>query len=182
MLVGSRFLTDAVNEATKLGILGIRLARFSSSDKDFYVVVEDQIGTSSSRQVVGWGTLLKKDIITEKDVFITEINGKNIQVSPVFNNKSNSSKNVIFDKRTCNELLKKEKVITQNIRHSDDEKRAKGLKLLSSPKGLSLTTATGLIYLAYESDNHRNYWIPSTLWKLKRTGKLLSQLIEEAKE
>jgi hypothetical protein len=182
VLVGSRFSHEAVGRATQEGMLGIRLARFLGSDKDFYVVVEDEVGTIVSRQVIGWDLLLKKQLIKKNDSFITKISKDlNIVVKPVIGDVSSSSKNIVFDAATRNYLKKSENKIKSKAKTIYDASRTNAIKKLDSPKGIPITTATGLLYLAYEAESHRSYWVPGPLWRLKRTNKPLSELLEEAK-
>jgi hypothetical protein len=188
VLVGSRFLPDAIESASDKGMLGIRLARFSSTDKEFFIVVEEQIGTPVSRQLIGWETLLKLGIIGKEDTLETTIrtpsgNEKIITALPVLKGIPASSKNIRFAQKDAEELLGLKNTILEKSRNETEKEKAQDLdKYLKSDKGMALTTATGFIYLAYDlPKTHSSYWVPAPLWKLTRTGKHLCDILEEAK-
>lgn len=178
VLVGSRFLPEAIQKASSLNIQGIRLARFRAETRsEYFVIVEDQIGTvvqRAKRQSYGWKDFIDAGLIELSDRFV--ISNKEFELSAKLDQESlgTASKKFIFEIESVSKLLNKEKNIREKAGTNEKKWLDKVIQSIKEEKGISITHATGIVYLAFEWPT--SYWVPSQYWIHKRSGKILDQL------
>jgi hypothetical protein len=190
VLVGSKFAPDAIKEALTLDIKGIRLARFKGGarlEHEYYVIIEDQVGTiiSSTKKYWSWDELIKAKLIEKSDVFFISPKEKGIQLRAVPDSNYLSYKwnKVIYDEESRKILIEKEEEIREKAKSDEYAKKwiDRDLQALRKGDGHWLSYATGLCYFAFGGPA-KSYWSPTSWWTHEKTGKSLSDLIKELRK
>lgn len=178
VIVGSSFSPEAISLASKNKIDGIRLARFMSiSSKEYYVVIEDQIGKIVSSSSKSWADLEKENLIKPQDRFYLDAGDKTIWARPDRESFDRPGKKFILEEESHNLILENEEEIRSKV-HREDEKRTveRGLADLKNSKPLSFTVATCLAFIGFEKEHRRGYWTPGNYWKLERSDETIKKL------
>ncbi len=190
VLVGASFDPSAIADATRLGIEGIRLARFRSESEggEYFVIIEDQVGkiVASARRVFSWKEIgldgpserLYIDIEGAKG----QKTGQRILARPDPESLALKSKRLIFDKDSAALLLER----TEQMLARSDPSTAwvkEEVQALNAnhahPVGIS--RATALVCFAL-SDRRKAWWVPGPWWVHERTGKTLSEIESDRKQ
>jgi len=190
VLIGTRFQHDAIEKAQNKGFSGIRIAKFAGASNDQFIVVEDVIGTrTSSRQTIGWLVMLRKNLIKENDTFEISIgNGEKIEAKPMISKISKTSKKLLFTPISIDLLRNKKETIIKKVQELKDKygfEYSKNIEWLNNgeePGEMNITTATALVFCAFNTRKLKTFWVSAPLWIHKNSMKSLAELIEFAKE
>lgn len=157
------------------------MARFKAEkESEYFVVVEDQVGkiVESSKRQWSWKDLINKDIITASDDFSISHEGIKLVARPDPEYLDYYTKKIIFDENSTNKILAKEREIRKKAIGYDKKWLDKAIESLKNRKGIFISNATGLCYLAFGGPTS-SYWIPSWWWIHEKSGKTIEQLKEE---
>lgn len=184
VLVGPEFDIDAIVKAKDIGFQGIRLSRFKAeSVSEYYVIVEDQIGDvvqRAKRQQIGWSSFIDKGLIEQSDIFsIIPKEGAELCVKLDPASLGTTSKKFIFEKKSASEILDKEVDIRNNAGADEKKWLDKVIQSIKDEKGILITHATGIVYLAFRRP--KSYWVPGQYWIHKKTNKTLDELTFQLK-
>jgi len=181
ILVGRKFLPEAVTKAMQLKIRGIRLARFRAETKsEYFVIVEDQVGriVEGAKKQWSWNDMIKAGLIEPSDAF--SISHKEIKLiakpDPEYLNYY--TKKMIFDEESSKRLLERLPEIKKNAKDYDLRWLDKAIESLKKREGIFISNATGLCYLAFGGPT-ASYWVPTWWWKHEKSGKSIDDLKNE---
>lgn len=180
VLVGPEFDIDAIVEAKKIELQGIRLSRFKTeSGSEYYVIIEDQVGDvvqHAKRQQIGWDSFIDKGLIEQSDIFGISIPKEGIELcaKPDPGSFGTASKKFIFEKDSASKILGKEGDIRNNANEYEKKWIDKVIQSIKNEKGILITHATGIVYLAFGWP--KSYWVPGQYWVHKKTNKSLDEL------
>ncbi len=178
VLVGTRFLPEAITKAMQLNIQGIRLARFRAETKsEYFVIVEDQVGKIVRRQWC-WNDIIKAGLIEPLDVFSISHKGIKLLAIPDQKYLDYYTKKIIFDEVSTKKLLGKKRDIIRKAKGYDKKWLDNAIESLKKKEGLFLSNATGLCYLAFGGPT-ASYWNPTWWWKHEKSGKSIDDLKNE---
>lgn len=180
ILVGSKFLPDAIAKANELNLQGIRLARFKAERKsEYFVIVEDQVGkiVEVSRRQWSWKNLIDNQLLISSDEFSISYENVKLTARPDPEYLEYAQKKIILSEESKRKLLEKEAYIRSKAEGYDNKWLDKALSALKNNEGIFLSNATGLCYLAFGGPT-ASYWIPTLWWIHEKTGKTLEQLKE----
>jgi len=185
VLVGSKFMPEAIKRALELGIKGIRLARFrggTKSEHEYYVIIENQIGNivSGKRKFWSWVELIKTGLISTEDAFSISYGNDRLVGFPDRNYLDYNWIKIIMDESSRKVLLSKEAEIKEKARDNPNAGKwiNKDFEALKRGEGLWLSHATALCYFAFGGPT-ASYWVPTPHWKHEKTGKFLGDLVQE---
>jgi len=181
ILVGSKFQPEAISIAIQLNIQGIRLARFKAERKsEYFVIVEDQVGkiVETSKRQWSWKDLIDQELMAASDDFSISHEGIEIMAKPDPVYLDYYTKKIILDEESRKRILEKEDEIRKKANEYDKKWLDKSIESLKNNKGIFISNATGLCYLAFGGPT-ASYWIPTYWWIHQKTGKTVEQLKEE---
>jgi len=180
VLVGPEFDIEAIVKAKQIELQAIRLSRFKAeSGPEYYVIVEDQIGDvveSAKRQQIGWHPFVDKGLIQQSDIFSITIPKQGIELSakPDLESFGTVSKKLIFEKESASRILDKVEDIRSNATKYEKKWLDKVIQSIRKEKGILITHATGIVYLAFGWP--KSYWVPGQYWSHKKTETSLDDL------
>ena len=181
ILVGSRFQPEAISKAIQMNIQGIRLVRFKSEKKsEYFVIVEDQVGkiVETSKRQWSWQNLIDIGLMTSSDCFSISHEGIKLIANPDPEYLDYYTKKIILDEESRVKILEKEDEIRKKAEEYDKKWLDKAIESLKNNKGIFISNATGLCYLAFGGPA-TSYWTPTYWWTHEKTGKTVDQLKEE---
>ena len=182
ILVGPKFQPEAISKALKLKIRGIRLARFRSETKsEYYVIIEDHIGTTVTRKYWSWKELVDAGLIQISDDFSISYKGNKLVVRPDQNYLNYNWIRVVFDEASRTTLVANEILIRAKADNDVKKWLDRAFSSLKKGEGVWLSHATGLCYLAFGGPTAA-YGTPTRWWKQERSGKGLVELIIESRK
>ena len=183
VLVGSKFSPDAIKEALDLNIKGIRLARFkgcTKSEHEYYVIIEDQVGSiiSPTRKTWSWGELIKAGLIRVEDVFSISYKNLKLLATPDPKYLNYNWIRFIFDEASRKAFLEREERIRETADNTVKKWIDKDLQALKKGEGVWISHATALCFFAFGGPT-ASYWAPTGWWKHEKTGKWLIDIVKE---
>ena len=179
ILVGPEFDADAILEARKSRLQGIRLTRFKAESRsEYYVIVEDQIGDviQTGRRIVGWQPFIDKGLIEPSDIFsiMTREGVELCCARPDPESFETNSKKFIFEDESVSNILEIEGTIRSNATKYEKKWLDTVIQSIKNKRGILITRATGIVYLAFKWPT--SYWVPGQYWIHKKSNKSLDQL------
>jgi|GEM_PF-533736 len=192
VLVGSRFSPESIKrilEIKEYKIKGIRLARFKSDisgEKEYFIIIEDQIGKiiSATRRRLSWSDLIKAGLIRSDDKFIMSKDEIKIAGYPDKESINLRQFKLVLDDDSIKLLLDNEETIKSTAKNYQPELQRwvpGALNNLKSKKAITISQATGLFCYAF-SGNPGSYWVATPYWIHEPSGKRLSDLTRELAE
>jgi len=192
ILVGSRFSAESIKRILEIKehrIKGIRLARFRSdisSEKEYFIIIEDQIGKiiSAAKRKWSWDDLIKAQLITPDDKFIMSKDDIKIAGYPDKKTLNQKQFKLLLDDESVKLILDNEERIKNSAKNYQAEIQRwvpRALNDLKLKKAISISQATGLFSYAF-SGSHGSYWVPTPYWIHEPSGKRLSDLTKELSE
>jgi len=181
VLVGNKFRAEAIAEAVKNNLRGIRMARFRAEEKgEYYVIIEDQIGDvlSTSRFQWSWQDLIKHNLIELQDTFKIEQQANSLRFRPDPKALNWYKKKVILDDDSRRNILDKENEILKRANETGAKWAKKTMELIKKAAPIYITNATGLSYLAFGGPTG-SYWVPLYWWIHEKSGRRLEELVSE---
>jgi len=180
VMVGPKFLPDAILKASELGIRGIRLARFKAEKRsEYYVIVEDQIGDVMIKHFWSWNDLIDAGLINKPDDFSISYGEIKLTAKVHPRYLDYYWKYLIYDEESKQKLLENETEIRKNAELAEWKWIDKDLKSLKKGKELVITHASALFYFSFGGPYPTCYWTPIGWWKHEKSGKSLEQLKSE---
>jgi hypothetical protein len=175
VLIGSAFSEDAVVEAQKYEINGVRLARFQGEHKsDYYIIIEDQIGDTIKRRSWSWQGLINKKLMSSEDYFYFKHKDVLLRAQPDPARLDWNHIYLKFDDPSKKFLLENEEKIKSKITNDSKNPIEKGLRNLHEGKSVVLTNATALAF--YVSDYNLGFWTPKPFWGHEKSGKTIEDM------
>jgi hypothetical protein len=171
--IGPSFEPEAIIAARREGFEAIRIARFRARSSEFYVIVEDIVGTPTTHRNLSW----REYGVTENDVLFFELPKPRGRLSARPNPEKLDARirEVIFDADSVAKLLQNRNSLLEFVRqhYPGEEPFFDNLlnKLADQPQAaIALTPATGLA--SFLAAKRLSYWAaPGARWTLQRTGK-----------
>lgn len=112
VLVGAKFLPEAIAKASELGIRGLRIARFKAEARaEYYVIVEDQIGDVMMKRFWSWKDLIEAGLIGQSDEFSISHEDVKLIAKPDPKYLDYYWKYLIFNKDSAKRLIEMEEKI-----------------------------------------------------------------------
>jgi len=180
VLVGSKFLPESISKASKLGIRGLRIARFKAEARaEYYVIVEDQIGDVMIKRFWSWKELVDAGLIGQSDEFSISHGDVKLIAKPDPKYLDYSWKYLIFNEDSAKRLIDIEEKIREKAGDYERKWLDKEFDNLKKGKGMVITHASALFYFAFGGPYPSCYWTPTGWWKHEKSGKSLEQLRSE---
>jgi len=180
VLVGAKFLPEAIAKANELGIRGLRIARFKGEEKsEYYVIVEDQIGDVMIKRMWRWKDLIDAGLIEKSDEFSISHEDVKLIARPDPKYLEWSWKFLIFNEDSAKRLIDMEETIRENAGDSEKKWLDKEFNNLKKGKGMVITHASALFYFAFGGPFPSIYWTPTWWWIHESSGKYLDELKNE---
>jgi len=164
----------------------IRLIRFKSNvSLEQYLIIEDVIGnvtTYAKRQQFSWRDLIEKGLMKIDDTLVISPE-EGVKLKAKIDESSiddRHTRSIIFYKESAEILLEKIKPKVKEI----SEKYPYMISCIPNLKegrGISITTATGLVSVAFEGKPTKSFWVPLPYWCVEERKKTLHELFEEYK-
>jgi len=180
VLVGAKFLPEAIAKASELGIRGLRIARFKAEERaEYYVIVEDLIGDVMTKRFWSWKDLIDAGLIRQSDEF--SISHENVKLIAKADPKYLDYywKYLIFNKDSAKRLIDMEEKIRENAGDFERKWQDKDFDNLKKGKGMVITHASALFYFAFGGPYPTCYWTPTGWWVHVNSGKSLDELRNE---
>jgi len=182
VLIGSKATPEAIRDALAAGISVIKLARFRGSTKsehEYFVIVENLVGdiAGSARKSWSWQALIEKGLVAPSDSFRISYGADSLAMKPDPDHLSWNWIGVIFDDKSREILLERERIIRERAGKEKPKWLDKSLEAVKNRKGVWLSNATGLFYYAFGFP--ASYWVPTGYWIHEKTRKSLQELKEE---
>ena len=186
ILVAVKFEPEAITECNKLGIGGVRLARFRSGSRpEYYVVVEDQVGNivqnlQGTRKRIGWQPYIDHKLIEPDDLFFIKAKDESDEVfmAPDPESFGSPSKRVRFTQESRSKILNKwpenKDFIEQMINKWKLKWVTKAFQQLRDNHGILISHATGIV--RFTIDHSVDYANPGSHWRHLKTSRLLNDL------
>jgi len=178
VLVGARFLPEAITKASELGIRALRVARFrAETSAEYYVIVEDQIGDVITKRFWRWKDLVDAGLIDPSDEFSISHGDIKLMATPDPKYLNYYWKYLIFTEESAKRLIDMEEKIRENAGDYERKWLDKEFNNLKEGKGMVITHATALFYFAFGGP--ASYWTPTGWWIHVKSGKSLDELKNE---
>ncbi len=180
LLVGAKFLPEAIAKASELGIRGLRIARFKAEERaEYYVIVEDQIGDVMMKWYWRWKDLIEAGSIGQSDEFSISHEDVKLIAKPDPKYLHWSWKHLIYNEDSAKRLIDMEEKIRENSGDLERKWLDKEFDNLKKGKGMVITHASALFYFAFGGPYPSCYWTPTGWWKHVSSGKTLDELKNE---
>ena len=180
VLVGAKFLPEAIAKANELGIRGLRIARFKAESRaEYYVIVEDQIGDVMIKRMWRWKDLIDAGLIGQSDEFSISHEDVKVIAKPDQKYLDWSWKYLIFSEDSAKKLIDMETKIRENAGDQERKWLDKEFNNLKEGKGMVITHASALFYFAFGGPYPSCYWTPTGWWIHESSGKSLDVLRNE---
>jgi len=180
VLVGSRFLPEAITKASELGIRGLRIARFKAgASAEYYVIVEDQIGDVMPKRFWSWKELINDGLIGQSDEFSISHGDVKLIAKPDPKYLDYYWKYLIFNEDSAKRFIDMEEKIREKTGDYERKWLDKDFDNLKKAKGIVITHASALFYFAFGGPYPTCYWTPTGWWLHVSSGKSLDELRNE---
>jgi len=177
VLVGARFLPDAISKAKELEICGLRIARFKAgASAEYYVIIEDQIGDVMIKRFWSWKELIDADLIEQSDEFSISHGDVKLTAKPDAKYLNYAWKYLIFNEDSAKKIIDMEKKIREKAGDLERKWLDKEFDNLKKGKGMVITHASALFYFAFGGPYPTCYWTPMGWWLHVSSGKSLDEL------